>query len=373
MLQRRSFLATGLVGMTAGMLVPNMAWAAANTEKRFVFIIMRGAADGLEIVAPTGDPHFVSTRGDLAQAAFKGHKLNDFFTLHPALDKVAGMYAKKQAGFFHAVYTGYGGRSHFDGQNCLETGETQPYSSNVGWLNRLLKVLPKADADAIAVGPAVPLTLRGPIPVASYDVGEARHAGDGLRQRLTGLYAEDQQLRMMWDEAERTDKMGQTADNNADAMVKLGATAASLMKGPQGARVIMLDLEGWDTHQAQLPRLKRQLVQFDTLIGSLRDNLGDDWSNTLVLAASEFGRTARYNGTAGTDHGTASAAYMFGGSLPGGGTVSTDWPGLAPSQLFQDRDLKPTGRIEDVMVKALSAHYGMDPARLKRAIYPDLT
>ena len=162
MLTRRFFLgAGGATAALASLGLPRMAFARVNTSRRFVFIIQRGAADGLHIVAPTGDPAFAGIRGDFAQDLQSGAKLGSFFTLHPALAETAKMYAGKEALFVHAVASPYRDRSHFDGQNVLETGGTSAYQLKDGWMNRLLGLLPQDEAKALALSDTVPMALRG--------------------------------------------------------------------------------------------------------------------------------------------------------------------------------------------------------------------
>src|SRR5881275_957898 len=169
MLTRRSFIATGgAASAVATFGLPRMAFANANTQRRFVFVIQRGAADGLHIVAPTGDPAFAGLRGDFAQDLQSGAKLGSFFTLHPALAETAKMYAGKEALFVHAVASPYRDRSHFDGQNVLETGGTGAYQLKDGWMNRLIGVLPQDEAKALALSDTVPMALRGSHEVGSY-------------------------------------------------------------------------------------------------------------------------------------------------------------------------------------------------------------
>src|SRR5213595_3261726 len=162
MLSRRSFIAAGGAATTLATLgFPKMAFARAATDRRFVFIIQRGAADGLHIVAPTGDPAYSGLRGDFAQDLATGTKLGSFFRLHPALGETAKLYAAKQALFVHAVASPYRDRSHFDGQNVLETGGSAAYQLRDGWMNRLLGLLPQGEAKAIAVSATVPVAMRG--------------------------------------------------------------------------------------------------------------------------------------------------------------------------------------------------------------------
>lgn len=371
MIDRRSFLAANLSGMAFAATFPGVSWAAADTSKRFVFIMQRGAADGLAIVAPAGDPDYLRARGDLASEAFTGEKLDSFFTLHPQLPNVATLFGKGEASFVHALASGYRERSHFDAQNILESGAMTPYGRQDGWMNRLLTLLPSKEARAVAVSPSVPLILRGPVPASSYEKSRTRAADDDLRQRVAALYSEDAELNTLWESAVKTDAMAGMQDDNMRGGAAMGIMAAGLMSGAAGARILMLETSGWDTHSRQKGRLGNQLKQTDGLIAALRDGLGAEWRNTLVLVATEFGRTVAFNGTGGSDHGTGSAAMLFGGALKNGGTVVADWPGLAVPKLYESRDLQPTIRFEDVVTDALSHHYAIDPARMKRSLFPD--
>ena len=371
MLNRRFFLASGLAGISVT-AVPGLAWGAPATTKKFIFVIQRGAADGLATLAPVGDPDFVRARGDLAEESLTGTKLDGLFALHPAMAESAKLFASKQASFAHALASGYRERSHFDAQNMLESGASRPYGRDDGWLGRLLTMLPASQANALAVAPAVPLALRGPVAVNSYSPSRLPDANADLMQRLTALYAEDAQLSKLWEGARATDAMaGMPADDALKGGAALGKLTADLMSGPNGARVVMLETNGWDTHFQQKGRLTAGLKQVDALVAGLRDNLGLEWSNTLVMVATEFGRTVAFNGTGGTDHGTGGAAMLFGGNLAGGGKIQSDWPGLAPTKLFEGRDLRPTLRFEDFVSGALAAHYGFDPAKARRTLFPD--
>jgi len=371
MLNRRFFVTSGVLGLGVASF-PGVGWAAPATNKKFVFIIQRGAADGLATLAPTGDPDFLRARGDLAADAAAGVKLDNMFTLHPAMAESAKLFALKQASFSHALASGYRERSHFDAQNILECGADRPYGRDDGWLGRLLTLLPREDAKGLAVAPAVPLALRGPIAANSYAPSRMPDANSDLMARLTNLYAEDAQLSALWSGAQAAEAMaGAPADQALKGGAALGQMTAGLMNGSNGARVVMLEANGWDTHFQQKGRLNAALGQLDALVGSLRDTLGSEWSNTLVMVATEFGRTVAFNGTGGTDHGTASAAMLFGGSLANGGNIVADWPGLKVSQLYEGRDLKPTMRFEQFTSDALAQHFGLDPLRTRRVLFPD--
>lgn len=372
MIARRSLLANGIGGLAAGLLVPRIVYAAAPVERRFVFIIQRGAADGLHIVPPLGDPAYAGLRGAFLDGLAGAHRVDSTFSLHPALSRVAGMFAAKQALAVHAVASVYRDRSHFDGQNVLETGGRQAYAETIGWMNRLVSALPAGAGRALALAPDIPMALRGPAAVTSYAPTRLPAAGDDLMERVRSLYADDPQLARLWDAALSTQAMvGSVGHDNGRSGAAIGQIAAQLLAPADGARIMMIETEGWDTHSAQLGRLNAQLRNLDALVGALADGLGAAWNQTLVLVATEFGRTAAINGTGGTDHGTASAALVMGGALGDGGRVIADWPGLAQSLLYQNRDLRPTGSVEAVVAGALGRHFGQDAEALARLIYPD--
>lgn len=369
MLTRRTLLARGSLGFAA-VAAPRIAFARAATERRFVFIIQRGAADGLGTIGAVGDPAFVGARGVLAQDFATGARLDTTFTLHPAMTAAAGLYAKGQALFAHAVASPYRDRSHFDGQNVLETGGAGAYQVRDGWLNRLLALLPPDEARAIAVSATVPLALRGPREVASYAPSALPAASDDLLARVGQLYGGDEQLHALWTAAMATRTLtDDLATNGGQNAAATGALAARLLAPANGARVAMIETGGWDTHAQQRGRLAVQLKGLDALIGALQAGLGPVWADTLVLVATEFGRTVAVNGTGGTDHGTASAAMLFGGGVRGGRVVG-DWPGLAAAQLYEGRDLRPTTSLDGFIAGAVAGHFGLEPARALTTLFP---
>ena len=370
MLSRRVFLGAGGAAVVA-LAMPQMAFARANTSRRFVFIIQRGAADGLSTLGPTGDPQHAGLRGDFDQDLQSGTKLGSFFTLHPSLAETAKMYAANQALFVHAVASPYRDRSHFDGQNVLETGGTAAYQLRDGWMNRLLALLPQSEARAIAVSATVPVALRGARDVSSYAPSALPAASEDLLARVGDLYSADRQLAPLWSEAMQTRKLtgDLTADGGRNAAAT-GALAARLLSGPQGDRIAFIETGGWDTHSGQKGRLMGQLRGLDAMLAALKTGLGPAWSDTLVLVATEFGRTAAPNGTGGTDHGTASTALLLGGALKPGGIVG-DWPTLKPSALFENRDLAPTLDMRGLFKGLLAEHLGVERAALDTKVFPD--
>ncbi len=372
MLTRRSFIAAGsAAGAIATFALPGMAFARANSEQRFVSIIQRGVADGLSIVAPSGDPSFAGIRGDFAQDSAAGARLDSFFTLHPALAETAKMYGAKQALFVHAVASPYRDRSHFDGQNVLETGGSAAYRVKDGWMNRLLGLLPVAEAEALALSSTVPMALRGSHEVSSYASSQLPSPSDDLLARVRSLYEGDPQLHELWTAAMDTRmKAGDPMQSGGGQRgAATGALAAKMLLG-DGARIAMIETTGWDTHSGQRGRLNTQLKDLDQTLAALKNGLGAEWANTLVVVATEFGRTARPNGTGGTDHGQASVSMLLGGAVAGGRVVA-DWPGLTQTALYEGRDLKPTTDLDALIAGAVAQHFAIEPARTMATLFPE--
>ena len=368
MLNRRSLLLRSSMGL-AGSLIPGMSFARAATDKRLIFIIQRGAADGLGTIIPTGDPMLSQHRAQLAVEG--GMKLDGMFTLHPSLAQIGALYVAKQASFIHAVASPYRDRSHFDAQNVLESGGLQPYAVKTGWLNRLVSLLPEGGKGAIALSPTIPMALRGPAQAASYAPSALPDASADFVARVTQLYADDAQLAGLWGQALETRSMAGDAGNARDAAA-LGSLAAKVMAGLNGSKIAMIETTGWDTHSGQNARLANQLTKLDAMIAAIKAGLGADWADTLIIIATEFGRTVAINGTGGTDHGTASAAMLLGGAVKGGRVIA-DWPGLATSALYEGRDLKPTIGLDRLIASATAEHFGLDPIATGELLFPNMT
>ncbi len=368
MVSRRRFVSLTAAGAGAILVSPQLVFASVQTEHRFVFVIQRGAADGLNTVVPYGDPAYAGLRAELAIDAASAIKLNGLFALHPSLVETGRMYASGQALFVHAVASPYRQRSHFDGQNVLESGGTAPYQLKDGWLNRLVGLLPATRESAIALAPTVPLALRGKVEVASYAPSALPSAPDDLLMRVSQLYQHDAQLHPLWASAMQTRALAGDMHARQDP-AGLGKLAAKFLARPDGPRIAMIETGGWDTHDAQNPRLAARLKALDTMLAALRDQLGPVWRNTTVLVATEFGRTAAANGTTGTDHGTGAVAMLVGGALKGG-RVLGDWPGLGAGALYQNRDLKPTTALDALIAATAAQSLGLDTERVARTLFP---
>ena len=372
---------SALLGLSAAWIAgggrASLALAAAPTDRRLVIVLLRGALDGMAAVPPYGDPDLVRLRPGLIGAA-PGQPgglldLGGFYGLHPALAGLHAMYAAGEMLPVHAVAGPYRSRSHFDAQDFLESGADTRLSS--GWLNRAVAALPGHRAnEALAIGVQVPLLLRGPAEVGSYAPPTLQGPSPDLYARIAELSDNDALLGPVIAEGLRDRGFSsatlqgvvQTGDRNAFAT--LAGAAGRLMAAADGPRVAALEAGGWDTHAAQAQRLDAPLRQLDAGLVALKAGLGSAWAQTAVLVMTEFGRTARVNGTGGTDHGTAGAAFVLGGAVAGGRVAGT-WPGLGAGKLFEDRDLDPTTDLRAVAMGLLGGHLGV-PAAAMDAVFP---
>jgi uncharacterized protein (DUF1501 family) len=391
--RRELLLASGTLFAWAYM--PKLALADGR-DPRFLAIILRGALDGLATVAPVGDPDWQALRGDNALTLDGGKapalKLNDFFALNPAMPNLHGMFTANEAIIVHACATPYRERSHFDGQDLLESGLPKPAASESGWLNRALaglapggRVDPKGSR-VFAVGPVTPLVARGPAPVLSWSPQRIQPAGDDTVARLLDLYhhtdvklasALEDNSKLSAIEQSGDMAMGQKPGGPGPAQVRAyfseaAGNAAKFLAQPDGPRVGALALDGWDTHVNEgiaTGRLSQLLGALDDALAAIKTNMGTAWKDTVVALSTEFGRTAHINGTDGTDHGTATVALLVGGALKGGRVIA-DWPGLKPANLYENRDLKPTTDLRAVFKGVLKDHLRADDRALAQTVFP---
>ena len=405
-LSRRGFLETALFAGASTMVASRLAFANASTDSRFVFVLLRGALDGLSAVPPVGDPDYAALRGQIALAksgADAALPLQGPFGLHPALQVLHRSYAAKELTVLHAIATPYRERSHFDAQNVLESGDPRPHGSASGWINRALAALPadKPHESGVALGANVPLAMRGPAAVASWSPTRIAALDEATLARVTDLYARDPLLSQRLAEALESDAIATEAQAAANADPEAALTmsskenvveqdakekrnynarytetaraAAGFLKRDDGPRVAMFDTTGWDTHANEggaQGQLALRLRGLDAALAALKESLGPVWGKTAVLVATEFGRTAAINGTRGTDHGTGAAAFLLGGAVAGG-RVLADWPGLSRANLLENRDLKPTRDLRTVMKGVLRDHLGVSSSALDGKVFPD--
>ena len=398
---RRQFIKRGALALGATLFTSSVAFAraASDTKSRFVFVILRGALDGLAVAPPYGDRDYASLRGDLALhapgTAGGVLPLNDLFGLHPSCAFLHDCYTSRELVVLHAVASPYRDRSHFDGQDVLENGNVRPHAVQTGWLNRALASMP-APRDpererGVALGQNIPLVIRGPAAVTSWSPSKLAALDDDTLQRITDLYASDPLLAKRLADALAADEIAvsaqsmtqESAPQDAGVLAKRakpGAhyvevvnAAAGFLRRDEGPQVAVFDTTGWDTHANEgnaEGQLAGRLAALDSGLRTLKEQLGPVWNDTAVVLATEFGRTAAVNGTRGTDHGTGTAAFLLGGAVQGGRVVA-DWPGLSARALYQGRDLQPTLDLRSVLKGVLQEHLQVPFDAVEGSVFPD--
>lgn len=378
---RRQFLGLAASGAAWSML-PQSAFASTSGSKdpRFLTIVLRGALDGLAAVAPIGDPHYADLREGFNLTGEHVLPLDNLFALNANMPNFGKLYRDKDALVVQAVGTSYRNRSHFDGQDVLESGLNRTGGSS-GWLNRatshLMSEKRARPNHAVSLGYTAPLIMQGDAPVMSWAPQVLNQPSEDTINRILGLYEQSEpELAALLRQGAAMDvgmeKSKYSARSNQRFMAELSQTI-QFFKDPEGPRVAALSSDGWDTHSAQNPvegKLSDLLSDLDAGIGLLRQELAPIWDDMVIAIVTEFGRTVRINGTAGTDHGNGSAAFLMGGAVKGGKVVA-DWPGLDERSLFEGRDLMPTTPINSVFKGILRDHLGVEKKALAQTVFPD--
>ncbi|ALM53738.1 DUF1501 domain-containing protein [Halomonas huangheensis] len=372
MLTRRQFLARLSAG-TSLLLWPGLttlANDASTSNQRLLVVLLRGAMDGLAAVPSYGEARFADLRGELAlptsgRDAVK--RLDDTFAMHPSLAFCHHLYQRKQFGVVHACGLPYGGRSHFDAQDCLENGSDSPDGSRTGWLNRAVAEM--QGVKGLSIASAKPIMVRGDAPFMTWSP-TPKHASspEALANRLADLYAEDEALAGVFAQALSAQQIVPDGESRGGQLANIMQSAGNFMTAEDAPRVVMVQDTGWDTHASQNAALGRKLAQLDSGIQQLHDSLGDHWQHTAVVVVTEFGRTVGINGSQGTDHGTASTVLLAGGAIRGG-KVHGDWPGL--NQLKDNRDLVTAQDVRSVLKGVLRDHMHIDARALDNRVFPD--
>ncbi|KIN72800.1 DUF1501 domain-containing protein [Sulfitobacter guttiformis] len=398
LMNRRAFLTrTALIGcsLAASPLMTPVSFAATPGENRLVVILLRGAMDGLDVVRPYGDPAYSALRGDAGINDTDGAAdLDGYFGLHPALRSLLPLWQQGQLGFAHAVSTPYRNkRSHFDGQDMLEAGIGSEALTNSrdGWLNRVLQNLPGARAEtAYAIGGDQLRIMGGPaksqrwspdtdlvlspqaIELAQLIMAEDPDFDAAFRQAMSIADNDGDGVALSGNRRDMMQAVNQNAkhDKNNSAERRIAEFAGKRLR--EETRIASFSINGWDTHQNQDRTLIPALGRLAETILTLQSTLtGPIWNKTTVVAVTEFGRTARLNGSNGTDHGTGGLMVMAGGALRGGRVIG-DWPGLDEGQLFERRDLMPTRDLRAYIGWLLHSQFGLDFSTIENAIFPDL-
>lgn len=400
----RRHLLGGFAATAAAMVLPaRLLLAKAPIEQRFVLIILRGALDGLAAMPPYADPDLKALRGALVppDPGREGGMvdLDGRFALHPGLASLKDWYVEGSFLPLHAVASPYRDRSHFDGQDLLETGAARLDGTRDGWLNRTLGLIGATDRRfGIAFAEDIPLVLRGTTPVTSWLPDRPTTLPPGFPDLVARLYDQDPALHAAYASGLDTTAFGrqiqgmvQTASAPGPASpaqsamaggpmapattgadLQLAEAAGRFLADPTGSRIAVMELYGWDTHVQQVKRLDRLLAAYAATLQALRSGLGEAWKQTAILTVTEFGRTAAVNGSGGTDHGTGSVAFLAGGAVHGG-RVLADWPGLSGDKLYQGRDLAPTTDLRAVAKGVFRDHLGLPQDALDRVIFPGST
>ena len=366
----------GLGGL-ATCALGSLGFAAVPGSSRLVFILLRGGVDGLAAVVPVGDPAYAEVRGNMAFGRGQVVELEDGFALAPGLASLADFWERDELVVLHGMAIPYRTRSHFDGQAILETGLDRPDGSAEGWLNRLLQVM-EGTRSGIAIAAGLPRSLSGSHPVTTWSPANLGAVEDGYVDRLHLLYQHDSLLLdafeaalQMKDMVESNPAMGGGRGPRRGPMAPILTAAARFLREPTGPNIAAVEFGGWDTHANQgmaRGQLDGRLNQLATGLQTFREEMGDSWSESTVVVMTEFGRTARPNGTRGTDHGTAGAGFVIGPKLARSRVIA-DWPGLAERDLFEGRDLRPTLDTRAVLKGVIAGALDLMPSQANR-VFP---
>ena len=373
-------LVLGGLGAGIGLAFAGRVGAQTSASRhKLVVIIARGAMDGLSVTVPYADPYYQAHRGALAipppGQPNGALALNEGFGLHPSLTTLHQLYGAGQMRFAPAVAIPVRVRSHFDAQDVLENGGAGLRAQSDGWLNRaLLTGGGEGGLKGLSIGAQTSLILRGAAETSSWAPGGQVKSDDRIASLLQDLYVDDPILGQSLARGLETEALAMTmgdgtAPSRRNDVAGLGQSVARLMTGDRGADVVAISVDGWDTHARQTAQLRTRLKGLDALIAGLKTGLGAEWDRTILVVATEFGRTARVNGTQGTDHGTASSLLLAGGALKASGPIG-DWPTLADNRLFEGRDLAPTLDVRSVFKGLLRDHLGVDRATLDQRVFP---
>ena len=369
---RRDFLkGTATTLFLAGFNLP--ALASSSRKKNLVVIMLRGGMDGLCAVPVIGDKNFEKRRKSiLIENAIK---LNSDFALHPRLIGFNKCWNDNTGSIVHAASIPYTQRSHFEGQNLMESGGRTPYQEKTGWVGRAMK-LANLQGDGLALSLPMPLLLRGIPKNNNYFPGRGRLPRERTLELLRSVYAEsseDELLEMMnYIKIRKNEEMmGGTMRRGKRENKNLARQAAKYLRKSDGPRVAVFEVNGFDTHAAQGGvdgSHTKSLVEMDEIINNLKDNLQEAYKDTIILTVTEFGRTIKQNGGNGTEHGYGTAIFMAGGLLKRS-QVHTDWPGLKRKELYDGRDLNATIDARSVYASAMSTVFDLDFKRIQKDVF----
>lgn len=376
-MDRKTFIRGMCLGGAATFALPAVRFAQVPGRGKLVFILLRGGFDGLAALVPLGDPAYAGVRGPMAFAPGDVTPLSGEFGLVSGLSPWRVLWDKQELVALHAMAIPYRTRSHFAGQAVLETGLERPEGSSDGWLNRLLQIM-DGERSAISVAGGMPRSLMGTHPVSTWSPAELGVVGDEYLGRLSLLYRADPDLHDNFEAALQLREIAPDADAMrggggapAGRFGSILSATSRFLRAPSGPNVAALEFSGWDTHAnqgMQGGRLDSRLGQLAEGVLTFRREMGPDWADTTVVIMTEFGRTARPNGTDGTDHGTAGAGFVIGPNVSGSRVLS-DWPGLAEGSLYESRDLRPTLDTRAVLKGVIAGVFDLTAGQVNR-VFP---
>lgn len=324
-------------------LFPNTGVTETTKQPaKLIWVILRGAQDGLSTLIPHNEPSLSEYRPTLWPKLKPNIlKLTNDFSLHPKLTFLKKLYDENQLIAIPAVSTGYEGRSHFEGQDFMECGKNEiDYSS--GWVGRLLNVLQKS---GIAISPNKPFCMRGTEKSTNWFPSDMTRLDDAFYEEILNFYEDDETIKSNLMTALKLRKdTHKTKNEDKSSFSALCKSCGNLMTSNTEYLVATLELSGWDTHKNQHDRLNKKMITLNDGLGALKASLKNEWFNTTVIISTEFGRTVRENGTEGTDHGTASTMFITGGKIKKSAIEGT-WPGIDNDALYKGRDLMPTSNF----------------------------
>jgi len=371
-ISRRDFLKGSATTLfLAGFNLP--ALATSSRKKNLVVIMLRGGMDGLCAVPVIGDKNFEKRRKSILIE--NTIKLNSDFALHPKLIGFNKCWNENTGSIVHATSIPYKQRSHFEGQNLMESGGRVPYQEKTGWVGRAMK-LANLQGNGLALSLPMPLLLRGIPKNNNYFPTWGRLPRKDTLDLLKSVYAdssEDELLQMMDFIKKRKDEqmIGGTGGGDRQKNKNLARQAAKYLRKSDGPRVAVFEVNGFDTHAAQggVDGTHTEcLVEMDEIINNLKDNLQEAYKDTIILTVTEFGRTIKQNGGNGTEHGYGTAIFMAGGLIKKS-QVHTDWPGLKRKEMYEGRDLNATIDARSVYASAMSTVFDLDFKRIQKDVF----
>ena len=368
-LNRRQFTLGSTSLLLSGLLPLKVKSSTIDNKKNLVVIMLRGAMDGLTAVPYIHDNTLEKVRPDIFVK--KLFKLNSDFSLHPKLSGFHNLWKKDQATIIHATNIPYTGRSHFDGQNLMESGGVIPYKTKTGWLGKGIDV---AGLDGLSMSLPMPLLLRGKRNQDNFYPSKFSMPSRNLIDILKNHYADEPLLKKSFDKL-TSRPLSMTSAPNSKNIKTLARIAGTELKKEYGPRVAVFEIFGFDTHAAQGGadgEHGQKLKILDETFGVLKKQLGKTFDNTLILTLTEFGRTIVQNSGFGTEHGYGTAVLLGGGLLKKS-QVFTDWPGIKKKELFEGRDLNSTLDARSIYCSAMSICFNTDFKLMNKHVFPDKT